>query len=194
MEINTRAIWRGKRKEIQLINDCGAIFNNCDLENAIRWYAKTPVARIKHVYLHGNYPAVSVGKEKIHIHRLLMMYWLKSSIPHDFYVHHLDENKLNADKVNLSVIHCLPHQSCHNKGKVLTAQHRERIGVANTRRKGIRHKYARKDITAECVYNLVQKGNSFNAISKMSKIDWSCVKQRYYDFVHDNPELVGGAE
>lgn len=45
----------------------------------------------------GNYPAVTIFKEKIHIHRLLMMYWNGiRKLDKNTYVHHINENKLNA--------------------------------------------------------------------------------------------------
>lgn len=40
------------------------------------------------------------------------------------------------------------------------------------------------------VYNLHEKGISFNEISKKLNLDWECVKQRYKDAIHDNPELI----
>ncbi len=40
------------------------------------------------------------------------------------------------------------------------------------------------------IYDLKNKGYSFNKISQMLNLDWGCVKQRYNDFIHDNPELL----
>ena len=45
-------------------------------------------------------------------------------------------------------------------------------------------------ISAEQVYNLKLQGYSFNKISQTLGLDWGCVKQRYEDFIHDNPELL----
>ena len=42
----------------------------------------------------------------------------------------------------------------------------------------------------KAVYDLKTKGYSFNQISKMLNLDWGCVKHRYDDFIHDNPELL----
>lgn len=56
-------------------------------------------------------------------------------------------------------------------------------------RKGVRKNYKSK-ITAREVYELVSKGYSFNRISKLLSLDWGCVKQRYFDYIHDNPELL----
>ena len=100
-----------KQKKINFVNDCEAIVDYKELENAILWYSDSPVTSVKHIYMHGKYPAVSIGKDKIHIHRLLMMYWLDSKIPTEFSVHHIDENRLNASKNNLSVV----LNSVHNR-------------------------------------------------------------------------------
>lgn len=70
------------------------------------------------IYLHGRYPAVSIHNEKIHVHRLLMQYWLRTRIPFEYSVHHLNENKLDARKENLSLILNKAHNSKHNKGRV----------------------------------------------------------------------------
>lgn len=180
------------QKKIEFINDCGAIVDYCELENAIIWYAKAPVSHIKHIYMHGDYPAISIHKDKIHIHRLLIIYWLGCTLPSNYFVHHIDGNKLNAEKNNLSVMFASTHQSQHNKGKTLSDNHRKRISENNHRRKGKRRNYT-KSISAKQVYDLKKQGYSFNKISKILNLDWSCVKQRYDDFIHDNPELLKGA-
>lgn len=43
------------------------------------------------------------------------------------------------------------------------------------------------------VFALKSQGLSFNKISKILNLDWGCVKQRYEDYVHDNPELLEGS-
>ena len=177
------------QKPIKLINDCDAIVNYKELENAILWYSKSYVTSIKHIYMHGNYPSVSIGKQKIHIHRLLMMYWIGANIPKDFCVHHNNGNKMDAQKENLSLVNSSYHLSKHNKGKKLTEKQIESIIRFNHSRKGKRGNYKR-DVSAKQVYDLKMLGYSFNKISIMTKLDWSCVKQRYDDFIRDNPELL----
>ena len=49
---------------------------------------------------------------------------------------------------------------------------------------------SKTDVSAYDVYMLVKQGYSFNKISKLLGLDWSCVKQRYFDYIHDNPELL----
>lgn len=179
------------QKKIKFINDCDATVDYSELENAIIWYAKTPVVNTKHIYMHGNYPAVSIHKEKIHIHRLLMMYWLDCILPRNYFVHHIDGNKLNADKTNLSLMFVSVHQSQHNKGKTLSYNHRQKISENNHKRKGKRRNYT-KPISAKQVYDLKNQGYSFNKISQILNLDWGCVKRRYDDYVHDNLDLLKG--
>lgn len=141
--------------------------------------------------MHGKYPAVNIQKEKIHIHRLLMMYWIGGNLPKDYFVHHIDENKLNATKGNLSLVFFSTHQSHHNKGKIVSDEQKKRIWESNHTRNGKRGKYKVK-ISAKQVYDLKTQGYSFNKISQILGLDWVCVKQRYNDFIHDNPELLKG--
>ena len=92
------------------------------------WYQDKPTSRLKHIYMFGNYPAVTIFKEKIHIHRLLMMYWNGiRKLDKNTYVHHIDENKLNASKDNLMFINASLHQSKHNKGKTISEYQKEKI-------------------------------------------------------------------
>lgn len=60
----------------------------------------------------------------------------------------------------------------------------------NHSRKGGRMKPKRKDVTPKMVFEYITQGYSFNKISKITGLDWGCVKQRYNDFIHDNPELM----
>ena len=62
-----------EQKKIKFVNDCNALVDYEELEKAVLWYAESHVISIKHIYMHGNYPAVSICDEKIHIHRLLIM-------------------------------------------------------------------------------------------------------------------------
>lgn len=183
-----------EQKPIKFINSCGCTVDYEELSKAILWYQKKPTASTKKIYIHGRYPAVSIYHEKIHIHRLLMMFWLRTALPQDFVVHHIDGKRLNASKDNLVVLHISKHQSYHNKGRKLSKEHCLKIAENNRLRKGKKHRTKRTDITPRMVYQLKQQGMSFNQISIKHGMDWGCVKQRYDDFIHDNSELLGGAE
>lgn len=52
------------QKAIKFKNICNCKVDYKELEKAILWYAENPVQSIKKIYMHGNYPAVSVGKKK----------------------------------------------------------------------------------------------------------------------------------
>ena len=69
-------------------------------------------------------------------------------------------------------------------------EHRRKIGDRNRERRGTRYKQRKPNITPQMVYGMRISGMSFNKISKMLELDWGCVKQRYEDFIHDNPELL----
>lgn len=128
------------QKKIEFINDCQCIVDYNELENAIIWYQNKPTSRLKHIYMHGNYPAITIFKEKLHIHRLLMEYWLKTKIPSDYYVHHLNGNKKDVTKENLSLIYSSTHQREHNKGKTISEYQKAKIRESNSKRKGIKYK------------------------------------------------------
>lgn len=105
-------------------------------------------------------------------------------------MHHKNGNKKDASFDNLTFIDAGVHQSFHNKGKTLPTQVRVAIIRCNHLKKGKRAKPHRQDITPLMVYNLYEKGMSFNEISKKFNLNWECVKQRYKDAIHDNKELL----
>lgn len=178
-----------EQKKISFINDCNAIVDLVELENAILWYTKRPAVSKKHIYIHGEYPAVSIGKEKIHVHRLLMMYWLNTIIPREFSVHHVNGNKLDSRKENLSVVLGTTHTSKHNKGKQVSENVRNRLIEFNHKRKDTRQPHHRPDVSYSDVKKLLDRGYSLNKISKELGCDWSTVKARVND-IFDNPELL----
>ena len=155
------------------------------LKNAIIWYSLKPVCRIKHIYMHGNYPAVSIYDKKIHIHRLIKMYELKSDIQDGLFVHHINENKMDARKSNLCLVPVSEHQSIHNKGKTLSKEHKEKISLANHKRKGIKIK---KRIEMPRLMEYVKRGLSINKISQIYGCGWDAVKARIKE--HENKELL----
>ena len=114
-----------KQKQIQFINDCNCIVDYNELEKAILWFQEKPTCRLKHIYIHMKYPCVSIHNTKIHIHRLLMMYWNDvRTLDTKIYVHHINGNKLDCSKTNLTFITDKEHQSLHNKGKKLSNVHK----------------------------------------------------------------------
>lgn len=173
------------QKPIKIINQCNAQYDEQDLIKAILWYNKYPLQQIKRVYLHGLYPAISILKEKIHIHRILMMYWLGRKLMFYEHCHHIDGNKLNAIRGNMAVTMASKHLSSHNTGKIVTQEQRKKISESNRRRKGMKFK-KRINIPMEDFKKLLNDGKSINYISKYFNCDWSTIKNRMLE----NPDLL----
>lgn len=174
-----------RQEKIDFSNECECLVDYSELEKAILWYQKKPSLRRKKIYLYGHYPAVSIHNEKIHIHRLLMQYWLKTRIPFEYSVHHLNENKLDARKENLSLILNKAHNRKHNKGRIFSESHRRKISMANHSRKGLKMK-KRVLIPSEELKTFLNEGKSINWIASYYGCDWSTVRARIYE----NPELL----
>ncbi|WP_413485557.1 hypothetical protein [Brochothrix thermosphacta] len=175
------------QKEIRFINECGCIVVEKDLAAAILWYQNRPTLSEKKIYMHGRYPAVSIGDVKIHVHRLLMQYWLGIKLPFNASVHHLNENKLDARKENLSIFINSAHNSNHNKGKVLDKEHKRKISEANKNRKGMKMK-KKHNIPTYQLKDLLNFGFSINYIASLYKCNWSTIKSN----IHENKELLEG--
>ena len=173
------------QKKIEFDNECKCLVDYSELEKAILWYQKKPSLSKKKIYLHGHYPAASIHNEKIHVHRLLMQYWLRTRIPFEYSVHHLNENKLDARKENLSLILNKAHNSKHNKGRVFSESHRRKISMANHNRKGLKMK-KRISIPLEELKTFLVEGKSINWIASHYGCDWSTIRNRIYE----NPELL----
>lgn len=174
-----------KQMEIKFQNTCHCLFNEELLKKAVLWYCNKPLYRNKTIFIHSKYPAINLYNNKIHIHRLLMMFSIKSDLDENLCVHHIDGNKLNANIENLQLIDIKKHQSYHNKNKKLSKEHRKKISEANKKRKGLKIK---KRVYMPELKDLINKGFSINKISKHYGCDWSTVKNR----IMENPELLGG--
>lgn len=175
------------QKPIIFENRCGCIVNYDDLEQAILWYSDRPLASKKSIYIHQKYPCVSISKEKIHVHRLLGMYYAKEKFPRNIYVHHIDRNRLNALKNNLETIEDKKHCSMHNKGRKFTKEHVENLIKHNKKRKGKKLGPYIK-IPLDEIKNHLKEGKSILAISKIYGCDWNTIKAR----IVENPELLEG--
>lgn len=166
-------------------NDCNAIFDEQELRDAICWYSDKPVCKVKHIYMFGKYPAISIYDKKIHIHRLLKMYWLGTDIDKNFYVHHKNGNKLDSSLENLELVNKIEHQRLHNKNKIISEKQRKIISEANKKRKGMKL----KKIIIPNLKQLLDKGYSINEIAKKYNLSWSSVKAKV-NKLHENPELL----
>lgn len=177
-----------EQKPIEFINNCGCLVDYNELEKAILWFSDKPVASKKKIFMHGKYPGVAIYKNKVHVHRLLMMFWEGRKLARWEYVHHKDENKLNAVKNNLEIVEVSRHQSMHNKGKIFSSDHRNKIALANSKRK-VKYK-KRIQIPLDELKMYLNSGKSINYIAKKYNCDWSTVKNR----IKENPELLGDTQ
>lgn len=180
------------QKPIQIENDCNSIVDYNELRNAILWYSNKPQRSVKHIFMYGKYPAVSIYGEKIHIHRLLMMYWLQIHIPREYSVHHINENKLDARKENLALLLGSSHNSKHMLGKTPSSIVREKLCEFNHSRKGKRQPFKRADITLEQVEKMLKAGYSIHRISLELGCSWETVKSRVTDLNTNNKEVKYG--
>jgi hypothetical protein len=166
-----------KQKKIKFVNDCKCLVDYEDLERAILWKQSKPGISIKHIFLFGNYAAVTVDGNKIHIHRLLMEYWLQMELPFQASVHHINENKLDDRKENLSVMVNNAHNSIHMKGRSFSEDHKRKIGQANHKRVGMKMK-KRVNIPINELSMYLDSGYSIKKIAEIYHCDWSTVKAR----------------
>jgi hypothetical protein len=178
-----------KQNNIEFSSPVEVLFDREELKHAIYWYSKKPVCRLKHVYLHGKYYAVSIYDKKIHIHRLLMMFWQKRDLEPQEYVHHKNGNRFNNLKDNLELIMCPDHQSIHNKNRIFSDTHRHKLSEANKKRTGMKFN-KRVKIDLFDLKNRLNRGETIHYISKQYGCDWSTVRNRIYE----NPDLAVGTQ
>ena len=114
------------QKEIIFKNECGCIVDFELLAKAIIWFQNKPTASNKKIYMHGNYPCVSIHDEKIHIHRLLMSYISNKKLQRHEYVHHKNHIKIDARIDNLEIVLQSEHQYYHTKNRIFTDIHKNR--------------------------------------------------------------------
>lgn len=178
-----------KQKRIEFNSPGEVLYDADELRKAILWYSDKPVCKLKHVYLHGRYYAVSIYEQKIHIHRLLMMYWLQRDLETIEHVHHINGNRFNNLRENLEVIFAPLHISQHQKGMPKSEEHKAKISIANKRRKGmkLKRKYA---FDTDDLIAIVNGTETTNSIAEKYMCDWTTVNRHYKEFLYENPELI----
>jgi len=173
------------QKKIKWDNKCNCIVDLDILTKSVIWYSKSPVQEHKSIYLYGEYAAVSIGKEKVHIHRLLMNYVIGYIIPTELSVHHLDGNKLNNSISNLAIMVGSYHNKHHMKGFHPTEKQIEATIEANHKRKGT-HIKKRVNIPKKELEQFIKDGKTISWMANHFKCDWSTVNRR----IHENAELL----
>lgn len=170
-----------KQKEIKFINECNCIVDYKMLQEAMIWYSCKKTISIKKIYLWHGYPSVSVYDKKIFVHRLIYQYYYNIKLKTLEWVHHINENKLDATITNLKMMTAEEHQSYHAKGRPLTESQRKSIREKNK-------KYnTKKEITREGILNLRNNGYTMNEIVKKLKCSQMTIQRRLYgDNRHEN--------
>lgn len=108
--------------------------------------------KVKKIFLYGNYAAVSIGRDKIHVHRLIGLYLIGRRRCNNHF-HHINSNKMDNRSVNIACVEPQIHISRHNKGRKPSTNAIRQTIAANHRRKGYRTNPHRGDVTPEQVYN-----------------------------------------
>lgn len=173
------------QKKIKFDNTCNCIVDYDLLEKAMLWYSDHNLFSERKIFLHGRYPAISIYDEKIHVHRLLLMYKYKYKLHRSLISHHKNMNKLDCTECNLELLTSRIHAYHHHKGKKLSKNHRLKIAEANKKRKGIKIK-RKYNIPIEELKNKLKQGLSINAIAKSYGCNWCVVKNR----INENQELL----
>jgi len=177
------------QRPMTFTNECGCIVDYDLLAKAMLWYATKPQCGKKHIFMYGRYPSVSILGEKIHVHRLLVLYANKNTIVSRLVSHHKDGNRLNCTIGNLCLLTAEEHGHLHNAGKTLTEEHKRKIALANRRRKGM-SMAKRVHINLDELRSCLRGGYSINACAKHFGCDWTTIKSR----IHQHPELLKGGE
>lgn len=130
--------------------------------------------KVKKIFLYGNYAAVSIGRDKIHVHRLIGLYLIGRRRCNNHF-HHINSNKMDNRSVNIACVEPQIHISRHNKGRKPSTNAIRQTIAANHRRKGYRTNPHRGDVTPEQVYKMRIAGFSFNQISLYFRLQ--CIKR-----------------
>ena len=123
-------------KDIEFTNNCNCNVDYTLLNKAMKWYGgdKTQHSK-KCIFLNQTYPTVTIGNEKVRVHRLLMMYQVKKRLESNICVHHKDENRLNAQVDNLQKLTKGKHQALHLTGKPRSEEVKKKISETMRKRK-----------------------------------------------------------
>lgn len=163
------------QKPIIFNNTCNCIVDESLLEKSILWYQNSITNRLKKIYLFGKYPAVTIGKDKLHVHRLIYQFSIGRKLDRNEYVHHVNRNKLDSTLCNLELIDSSTHQSIHNKGKIISIDHKRKISNSNKTRV---HRLNRNYLDDNKIIEMYNSGYNISQISKELNAPWSTINYR----------------
>lgn len=144
------------------------------------WAMGKNMLSTKSIFLYGQYPAVAIFRDKIHVHRLLISYKSNCKLLPSLHVHHKNSNRLDARLENLEILTASAHLSLTNKGRKFSSCHKAKIAEANKRRLG---KKMKKRVSIDLTELSIQAsmGWSISRSARYFNCGWSTIKSRLYE-------------
>lgn len=159
-------------------NECECIVDYEMLYKAIDNKCKSENCYLHNEYrivLRNGYPAVCINRQRYYVH-ILIGEVIYGKIRKSYVIHHKDKNKLNAMPDNLELMTNLEHSKIHGNER-LGIDLRSVEGKANSSNSA-REATTRKDVTAEKVAELRNKGLTIPEIAKELNCGINTVNRR----------------
>ena len=149
--------------KIKFDNACGCIFDEEVLFNAIDLECRNRNCYRQdeyRIYLHNDYPCISLGHDKVRIH-ILIGKLIFENIRKGYVIHHKDHNKLNALPSNLEYISNSAHTKLHHKGEDFRSEEGKQRSINSAREKTYK-----KEITKAEIESMLLQGKTKTEIAK----------------------------
>ena len=149
--------------KIKFDNACGCIFDEEVLFNAIDLECRNRNCYRQdeyRIYLHNDYPCISLGHDKVRIH-ILIGKLIFGNIRKGYVIHHKDHNKLNALQSNLEYISNSAHTKLHHKGEDFRSEEGKQRSINSAREKTYK-----KEITKAEIESMLLQGKTKTEIAK----------------------------
>ena len=162
MQVTIEALEKQIHK-IKFDNACGCIFDEEVLFNAIDLECRNRNCYRQdeyRIYLHNDYPCISLGHDKVRIH-ILIGKLIFGNIRKGYVIHHKDHNKLNALPSNLEYISNSAHTKLHHKGEVFRSEEGKQRSINSAREKTYK-----KEITKAEIESMLLQGKTKTEIAK----------------------------
>ena len=149
--------------KIKFDNACGCIFDEEVLFNAIDLECRNRNCYRQdeyRIYLHNDYPCISLGHDKVRIH-ILIGKLIYGNIRKGYVMHHKDHNKRNALPSNLEYISNSAHTKLHHKGEDFRSEEGKKKSINSAR-----EKIYKKEITKAEIESMLLQGKTKTEIAK----------------------------
>jgi hypothetical protein len=159
-------------------NECECVVDYEILASAIEKRCREKQKKTRQEYrivMHNNYPTIHIAHDHVYVHNLIGEYKY-GSIPKGYVIHHNDNNKKNNDVSNLVLLTNIEHALIHGeqrKGIDLRSEDGKWKGLNAARKKRYR-----SDVRREDILPLIEKGMSFENISKILNCGTNTVRRR----------------